>query len=90
MRAPRRWITRFDQPLDNTATDLAHALDLATSRPLNEITGQPRTTLCGIPIPHGQTSWYYATPTQLALRHLCGTCSYLAGRPDIHAVREAG
>lgn len=90
MKGPRRWITRFDRAIGDAASgdDLAHALDLATSRPLDEITGQPRRTLCGIPIPHGQSSWYYATAAQLELRTLCGTCSYLAGRPTVADIRD--
>lgn len=87
----RRWITRFDLAISDGGTDdLAHALDLATSQPLDEITGRPRTTLCGIAVPHGQTSWYYATPAQLAHRDLCGTCSYLSGRPTVADIQRAG
>jgi hypothetical protein len=87
----RRWITRFDTALDDAGGgDLAHALDLATSRPLDEITGRSRTTLCGMAVPHGQTSWYYATQAGLAHRELCGTCAYLAGRPTVADIRDAG
>lgn len=83
----KRWITQFDVPVGDG--DVAHALDLATSAPLDEITGRPRQTLCGIAVPHGQTSWYYATLRQLELRELCGPCSYWAGRPTIADIREA-
>lgn len=88
----RRWITRFDSAIGDAgpAGDLAHALDLATSRPLDEITGQSRITLCGMAVPHGQTSWYYAAPAQLAHRELCGTCSYLSGRPTVADIQVAG
>lgn len=87
----RRWITRFDLAIGtDDADDLAHALDLATSKPLDEITGRPRTTLCGIAVPHGQTSWYYASPAQLAARSLCGACSYLSGRTTIADIQDAG
>jgi hypothetical protein len=95
-RIQRRWITRFDMLVDGDSSvtapsdGAAHALDLATSRPLDEVTGQPRYTLCGMPLPHGQRSWYYATAAQLALRDLCGLCSYLAGRPTVADIREAG
>lgn len=97
MKAPRRWITRFDIALpgdeldgSDVGDDLAHALDLATSKPLDEVTGKPRRTLCGLVIPHGQRSWYYADPARLELRALCGECSYLTGRPTVADIREAG
>jgi hypothetical protein len=87
----RRWITRFDLAIGaDGADDLAHALDLATSQPLDEITGRPRATLCGIAVPHGQASWYYATPTQLAHRDLCGACSYLSARVTVADIQDAG
>jgi hypothetical protein len=87
----RRWITRFDVAIGADNEDnLAHALDLATSKPLDEIIGRPRTTLCGIAVPHGQASWYYATPAQLAHRDLCGTCSYLSGRTTVEDIKAAG